>query len=296
MKKLFTKDHLPGLILNIATIMIVGIMLLVSKVAAKPSLSQTTQSFSSGMLSYQGTLSDSLGNPVTGTYDMTFRIYTSPTDTSFLWEETRSGVNAVPVNNGLFNLMLGSLQPIPSAVWEQPELYLGVKIGSDAEMAPREKLAVVPSAAMAEVAQLALSVPDASIQSRHFAPTVYEAFNTTTKENASTEWLHTGTSVTFTCEVDCTVHIIHRGLTVHSNQGRVDVSIQIDNVPAFTELSDSTLFFQNVSGQGIFDLAAGTHTVDVLFVTNPFDPGTSQYYGDAGGHWEHLYVMVYAQD
>ena len=169
MKKLFAKEHLPVLILNISTILIVGIMLLVSKVVAKPSLSQSAQSFSSGMLSYQGTLSDALGNPVTDSYDMTFRIYTSPTDTSFLWEETRSGINTVPVSNGLFNLMLGSLVPVPTSVWEQPELFLGVKIGSDVEMTPREKLAVVPSAAMAEVAQLALSVPDASITGAQIA-------------------------------------------------------------------------------------------------------------------------------
>jgi hypothetical protein len=96
-------------------------------------------------------------------------LYTALSEPSFLWEETRSGVNAVPVSNGLFNLMLGSLVPMAASVWEEPELYLGVKIGNDSEMSPREKLAFVPSAAMSEVAQLALSVPDGSIGEVHLS-------------------------------------------------------------------------------------------------------------------------------
>ena len=169
MKHLFKKDHLPTMLINLITILIVVIISVVSNVVAKPSLSQTSQSYTGGTLSYQGTLSNSLGNPVTGLYEMTFRLYTALSEPSFLWEETRSGVNAVPVSNGLFNLMLGSLVPIPASVWEQPELYLGVKIGNDTEMSPREKLAIVPGAAMSEVAQLALSVPDASITGTQIA-------------------------------------------------------------------------------------------------------------------------------
>jgi hypothetical protein len=295
MKKLFTKEHLPGLILNITTILIVAIMLLVSKAIAKPSIAQSTQSFSSGMLSYQGTLSDALGNPVTGSYDMTLRIYASASGSTFLWEESRSGMNAVPVNNGLFDLMLGSLLPIPSSVWEQTELYLGVKIGSDAEMTPREKLAVVPSAAMAQVAQLAISVPDASIKSRHFAPTVYEAFNTQSKFNSTNEWMPTGTTLSFTCEVDCLVHVVHRSLIYHSNGGRVVMNVSIDD-DTFRILTEQSGWVGNVSGEGYFDLPAGIHDVNVYFAIEANSPGTAQYYGDNSGYWEHLYVVVYAQD
>ena len=169
MKKLFDRKHLPGLILNVSTILVVAIMLLVSQVFAKPSQSRATQAFDSGVLSYQGTLMDSTGNPVTGTHEITFRIYNSPTETTPLWEEGRTGGNAVPVENGLFNVTLGSLIPIPSSIWTEPELYLGVQVGSDAEMMPREVLTIVPGAAMANVAQLALSVPDGTIDTAQLA-------------------------------------------------------------------------------------------------------------------------------
>lgn len=154
MDSLFSKRNLPFVILNASTIMIVAIMLMVNQVLAKPGQTSTVETFNAGVLSYQGTLTDSSGNPVTGSYEITFRIYNSPTSTTPLWEEARSGVNAVPVQNGLFNVMLGNLSPIPETVWEASELFLGVKIGSDAEMSPREILTIVP------IASMALNIPD----------------------------------------------------------------------------------------------------------------------------------------
>jgi len=79
----------------------------------------------------------------------------------------------VPVQDGLFNVMLGSLVPIPVSIWQESELYLGVKIGSDAEMSPREKLTIVPMAASAEIAQVALDVPDGSISKEKFADSIH---------------------------------------------------------------------------------------------------------------------------
>ena len=118
MDSLFSKRNLPLVILNISTILIVAVMLMVNQVLANPDQTTTTETFNSGMLSYQGTLTDSIDNPVTGSYEITFRIYNSPTSTTPLWEEVRSGPNAVPVQNGLFNVMLGSLVPIPDTAWE----------------------------------------------------------------------------------------------------------------------------------------------------------------------------------
>ncbi len=144
MKKIYTKDHLPTLLMNVSTIMIVAIMLLVTSAVAKPSLSQTSQFLSNGVLSYQGTLLDHMGNPFSGNVDIRFAIYDSPTSTSPLWLENRSGVNSVPVSNGLFNILLGSLNPIPDSVWSETELYLGISVGSDAEMLPRDPITLMP--------------------------------------------------------------------------------------------------------------------------------------------------------
>lgn len=155
--------------MHVGLILIAAVILVVTQVRAKPLLSQSSQSYTSGNLSYQGTLTNSMGNPLTGSYEMTFSLYNSMDGSSWLWQEVRSEGNAVPVQDGLFNVMLGSLTPIPVSVWEESELYLGVKIGSDVEMTPREKLNVVPRAASAEIAQVALTVPDSSITGTQIA-------------------------------------------------------------------------------------------------------------------------------
>ncbi len=163
MKRIIERTNFPGLIPHAITIMIVAIMLVVNQAVANPEQISVAEALNSGVLTYQGTLIDSSGNPVSNSYDMTFRMYNSLTSTTALWEEMHSGVNAVPVQNGLFHILLGSLNPIPSTVWEEVELYLGVKIGDDVEMVPREKLTIVPGAAVANVAKMAFTVPDDSI-------------------------------------------------------------------------------------------------------------------------------------
>ena len=61
-----------------------------------------------------------------------------------MWAETHTGV---PVTNGLFNISLGSITPIPSTVWNNAAVYLGVQVAGDtAELLPREVVGTVPYA------------------------------------------------------------------------------------------------------------------------------------------------------
>lgn len=139
MRNLANNKNIPQLMISIGTILVVAIMLVVNQAIAKPDL-LSIQSTNPNLLSYQGTLMDSQGNPLTDTVDITFKIYDSPTSISPLWEEVRSGANAVPVQNGLFNVMLGSLTPIPSSLSDYTQLFLGIQIDADAEMSPRTEM------------------------------------------------------------------------------------------------------------------------------------------------------------
>jgi len=67
-------------------------------------------------ISYQCTLFDSSGNPVTGNVGITFRFYNALTDGTKLWEEAHTRANAMTVDNGLFHVLLGSLTLIPASV------------------------------------------------------------------------------------------------------------------------------------------------------------------------------------
>jgi len=62
------------------------------------------------------------------------------------------------VEDGLFHVLLGSTNPIPvSLLANNSTLWLGIKVGSDSEMTPREQIASVP------YAMIASTVPDGAI-------------------------------------------------------------------------------------------------------------------------------------
>ncbi|MFC1680759.1 tail fiber domain-containing protein, partial [Pseudomonadota bacterium] len=84
-------------------------------------------------MSYTGRLTDSGGAPLTGTYDVTFKLYTVATMGTAVWTETQTGVS---VSGGVFTVELGSVTPLDPADFSEP-LYLGVTIGTDDEMSPR---------------------------------------------------------------------------------------------------------------------------------------------------------------
>ena len=103
------------------------------------------------LLNYQGVLTDSAGNPVPdGNYQMTFSIYDNETDGNLLWSESQN----VQVGDGLFNVLLGSVNSIPSDVFcGGADCWIGMKVETDAEMTPRQRIVSVAYAYAAECAQ-----------------------------------------------------------------------------------------------------------------------------------------------
>ncbi|RMF61054.1 MAG: hypothetical protein D6743_14040, partial [Calditrichaeota bacterium] len=90
-------------------------------------------------MSYQGVLTGADGNPVAdGSVALTFRLYDVATGGSALWEETQQVTTA----NGLFNVILGSVNPLTLPFDKQ--YWLGITIGQDAELAPRIGLTASP--------------------------------------------------------------------------------------------------------------------------------------------------------
>jgi hypothetical protein len=112
------------------------------------------------LINYQGMLTDNAGNPLNEPRDLTFTIYDAPTNGTALWTETHT---AVPIENGLFNVILGGATiPVPDSVFDQPERFLGIKVGTDPELTPRIQLTSVGYAYQAEkadTADYALSSP-----------------------------------------------------------------------------------------------------------------------------------------
>ncbi len=100
------------------------------------------------LINFQGILRDGSGNPVAnGSYSVLFKIYDDSTGGNVLWSETQT----VNTTNGLFSAILGSVNPtvnpIPDSAFSNTAgglaHWLGIKVGADPEMTPRQKLVSV---------------------------------------------------------------------------------------------------------------------------------------------------------
>ena len=107
------------------------------------------------LINYQGILTEIDGTPITGTHDLTFTVYP---DSGFAapayWTEEHLGVE---VEEGLYNVILGSISTIPDTLFNDEERWIGITVDSDPEMSPRMRLTAVPWAFRAAVADTALS-------------------------------------------------------------------------------------------------------------------------------------------
>lgn len=98
------------------------------------------------MINYQGTLTDAGGTAVpNGNYDIEFRMYDVASGGASLWvEKWNTTTSQIPVVGGIFNAMLGFQSPIPAGFFaDHPVTYLGIKVGTDTEMLPRQQITSV---------------------------------------------------------------------------------------------------------------------------------------------------------
>jgi len=101
---------------------------------------------SSQIVNYQGYLTDSDGAPVADNdYQITFTLYDGGGVNQWTSDE-----QTVPISSGVFTYNLGSSVPIPSSVFENTNLYLGIKIGDDPEILPKTLLTSAPKSATAQ--------------------------------------------------------------------------------------------------------------------------------------------------
>jgi hypothetical protein len=198
------------------------------------------------LISYQGRLTDVASNPLTGDYDMRFCLYAEPTGGTALWCETRAAVNdtAISVNYGVFDVLLGSVTSIPDSVFDETELYLGVKVEGDAEMTPRRRVVSVGYAYRAEEASTA-----------NYASSAGNADYATSAGNADTSDYATSAGSANTADYASsagnadTVDYMHASdfaSASHSHDG--------------SEITSGTIAPERILGTGIAMMKTGTYT------------------------------------
>jgi hypothetical protein len=114
------------------------------------------------LINQEGVLVDAAGNPVQGQQQLTFRAYDVAVGGVAAWSEVQ---NVTPVE-GYYSVLLGSVTPIPAGLFDTDTRYLGLSVGANAEFTPRIRLASVPYALKAAVAEQAKNVTGRDVNPR----------------------------------------------------------------------------------------------------------------------------------
>ena len=126
-----------------ATIAVLGmIVFVITSVRASPEQNPpaavAAAPIAAPVINYQGRLVDPATNaPISdGSYTMAFALYTAETGGTPVWTESKD----VNVSNGLFSTLLGDTTPLNAADFNSQGLWLGIQVGSDPEMTPRQRI------------------------------------------------------------------------------------------------------------------------------------------------------------
>ncbi|MFH1827092.1 MAG: hypothetical protein ABH812_01500, partial [bacterium] len=116
------------------------------------------------VLSFQGRLTDSLGNPISTGTNLTFKLYNVSSGGSALYNT--SACSITPDQDGIFDVLIGgsSYSPTPpqevcgteipeNLFSDWPNVYLGITMGADTEATPRQQIANVGYAINSETLQ-----------------------------------------------------------------------------------------------------------------------------------------------
>jgi hypothetical protein len=127
------------------------------------------------VMTYQGFLQNSSGEPISGTVNLVFSIYDQESGGNKVWEESHS---SVPVADGIFTVLLGSAgTPLTPEVFSSESRYIQVTVDGGSPL-PRQRIASVPYALRAQEAK--------SAESADTATTAQSADTANTAESAST--------------------------------------------------------------------------------------------------------------
>ncbi|MDC0666381.1 collagen-like protein [Nannocystis radixulma] len=97
------------------------------------------------LVTHQGRLFDANGEPISGTQDLTFKIYDAEVDGNEIWSETIS----IDFDEGFFSVRLGEQLVLDENVFDGSTRWLGITVGADPEMTPRAAIVSVPYAMFA---------------------------------------------------------------------------------------------------------------------------------------------------
>lgn len=240
------------------------------------------------VLTYTGRLLDSNNAPITAETPLRFAIYNDPiaTGAAMLWEENQ---DIKPNQNGDFTTTLGLKSRLDQSLFsDNANLYIGIKVGDNEELAPRQQLPTSNYAADTQTVEGLKPITDSPDLNKNVLLALDSVGNLTiggsgqhTFESSGGQFKLSGTSLSLTTNpgTNGNVEIAPDGSGIidlekpiqntsnYSSPGGVPGAVEVDDILSIlaASSSNSALFVnQNGSGDIISGLANDTDkfTVD----------------------------------
>jgi hypothetical protein len=140
-------------------VVLIAILATMSLAASETALGEVPQK-----ITYQGRITNAVGTPLDTTVTLTFTIYSDSLGATSLWSEKHASVK---IASGVFQVLLGSIDPIGQSVMNGSERWLGISIDETpaVSLIPLVSTAYAYRANVTDTASLAKSVADNSITS-----------------------------------------------------------------------------------------------------------------------------------
>jgi site-specific recombinase XerD len=255
------------------------------------------------VITFKGRLLDSTNTPITAETPLRFAIYNDPvaTGAAMVWEENQ---DIKPDQNGNFTASLGLISRLNQSMFtDNPNLYIGIKVGDNPELTPRQEIPTTNYAAESQTVEGLKPITDSPDLDKNVLLALDSLGNLTigggghTFQTTGGQFKISGTTLSLTTNPGSNGNIqiapdgsgiidLERPLqniSNYSSSGGVPGAVEVDDVLSIlaTTSSQSALFVnQNGAGDIISGLASGTDKFRIDHEGNEYLSGNLVLDGD----------------
>lgn len=207
------------------------------------------------VLAFRGQLEDSSGLPINTQTPVRFTLYNNPTasGSALLWQDTFA-VN--PDENGTFTVYLGKNAPLTQDIFtKNSSVFLGISIGTDDELKPRQQIANIDQAQDSYTLQGLRPISENNNITSNVILSLDSSGNLTIGGNANPVFQATGGEFSLAGQQ-------LKLTTINGSNGNIAI------IPDGTGIIDLQRPLQNTSKGNILDIAAGALEVQDNLLIN----------------------------
>jgi hypothetical protein len=207
-------------------------------------------------IEYHAYATNSDGSALDGAYKVRVSLFPAETGGAAVWDETQ---NPVTIAGGAFSILLGSVTPLPSSLFDGTPLWIETAI-NDTTLAPRRPIATVPYSFHSAVADTARTLTLGG-------PTVFHL--TDTRAGCPATAPANGTLISQALNLGATAPVTVHAQMARYALGRADLTLSVDGTPVqYVASNTSTLDWTTATVYWSGNLGPGLHTISLIGPSN----------------------------